>query len=70
VDDPNKRHHIFGNPDHNLDVLVRRYGGEEAAARAIAETVSQAYRDGKLVVDALGRYRQVFDVGEYRVIVT
>ena len=69
MDDPNKRHHIFGNPDHNLAGLVQQCGGEEAAGRAIVEAVDQAYRDGKLVIDWLGRYRQVFEIGGYRVMV-
>src|SRR5207249_4188944 len=29
MDDPNKRNHIFANPNHNLDALVRHYGSEE-----------------------------------------
>ncbi len=63
MDDSNKRHHVFGNPDHNLDVLIQECGSEEAAGRAIVAAVNQAYRDGSLVVDSNGRYRQVFDVG-------
>jgi hypothetical protein len=70
VDDPNKRDHVFGNPDHNLDAPVRQYGSEDAAAHAILEAVNQAYRAGKLIADALGRYRPMFDVGGYPVIVS
>jgi len=33
MDDPNRRRHIFGEPRHNLDPLVRQYGGEEAAGK-------------------------------------
>jgi hypothetical protein len=69
MDDPNKLNHIFGNPDHNLDVLVRRYGSQAAAFLAIDEAVNQAYHAGILVVDALGRYERDFEVGEYPVTV-
>jgi hypothetical protein len=69
MDDPNKRHHIFGNPDHNLDALIGQYGSEEAAGEAIVEAVNQAYRAGILVLDAQGRYRQVVEVGGYPVTV-
>jgi hypothetical protein len=69
VDDPNKRHHIFGNPNHNLDALVEQYGSGEAAGRAIEDAVNEAYRDGKIIVDGLGVYKQAFDVGGYSVIV-
>lgn len=69
MDDPNKLNHIFGNPDHNLDVLIGRYGSQEAAFRAIVEAVNQTHHAGKLVVDALGRYKQDFEVGGYPVTV-
>jgi hypothetical protein len=67
--DPNKRNHIFANPDHNLDALVRHYGGEDEAFRAIANAVDEGWQAGKLSTDALGRYKQVFDVGGYPVMV-
>jgi hypothetical protein len=62
MDDPNKRNHIFANPNHNLDALVRHYGSEDNAYRAIADAVNEARQTGKLSTDALGRYKQVFDV--------
>ncbi len=67
--DPNKRHHIFANPHHNLDALVRHYGSEGDALRAIEDTVRQAQQDGKLGTDKHGVYKQVFDVGGYPVVV-
>lgn len=39
MDDANKLYHLFGNADHNLYVLVRRYGSEAAAGRAILDAV-------------------------------
>jgi hypothetical protein len=69
MDDPNKRHHILGNPDHHLDSLVEQFGSEEAVARAIVETVDKEYRAGSLILDALGRYRQVLEVGGHLVTV-
>lgn len=63
MDDPNKHNHIFGNPDHNLDGLVRRYGSRDTAGRAITEAVNQAYQAVALIMDALGRYKQIFEVG-------
>ena len=59
MEDRNKLHHIFGNPDHNLDALVSQYGNEKAAGLAILEAVNQeAYHAGTLIVDARGRYKQ------------
>jgi hypothetical protein len=63
MDDPNKLNHVFGNPDHHLDVLVRRYGSQEAAFRGIVEAVNHTHHAGTLVVDTLGRYNQIFEVG-------
>jgi hypothetical protein len=66
---PNKRNHIFANPDHNLDALVQHYGSEEEAYRAIVDTVNRAQQDGKLSTNRRGLYEQVFDVGGYPVMV-
>jgi hypothetical protein len=63
MDDPNRRNHIFGEPRHNLDVLIRQYGSEEAAGEAIVEAVNAAFERGDLIVDADGLYMQVFEVG-------
>ena len=63
MDDPNKRIHIFRKLGHNLEPLIRQYGGEEAAFRAIEEAVNLAFAKGNIVVDAIGLYRQEFDVG-------
>jgi hypothetical protein len=69
MDDPNKQNHIFANPKHNLDALVRHYGSEEDAVRAIVAAVNQARQAGKLSTDKLGVYKQVFDVGGHPAIV-
>jgi hypothetical protein len=70
MDDPNKRHHIFDDPDHNLDVVVRQYGSPEAAGQAIVEAVTAAFRNGSLIVDPLGYYKQILDIGGNWVIVS
>jgi len=54
MDDPNRRRHIFGEPRHNLDPLVRQYGGEEAAGQAIENAVSAAFDGGDLIIDDIG----------------
>ena len=56
MDDPNRRDHIFGEPRHNLDVLIRQYGNEEAAGQAIVEAVNAAFESGSLTVDDNGLY--------------
>ena len=63
MDDPNRRRHIFGEPRHNLEPLVRQYGSEEAAGRAIEEAVNAALNNGDLIIDSNGLYKQMFDVG-------
>ena len=63
MDDPNRRNHIFREPRHNLDVLIRQYGSEEAAGQAIVDTINAAFENGDLTVDDNGLYKQVFDVG-------
>ena len=68
--DPNRRRHVFGEPKHNLDRLVRQSGSEEAAAQAISDAVNAAFRSGDLIVDRDGRYRQVFDIGGISVTVS
>jgi hypothetical protein len=69
MDDPNKKNHIFANPNHNLDALVQHYGSEDEAARAIMDAANQAQQDGKLITDKLGVYKQVIDVGGYPVMI-
>jgi hypothetical protein len=63
MDDPNRRRHIFGEPRHNLEPLVRQHGSEEAAGEAIENAVNAAFDGGDLIIDDNGRYRQVFDIG-------
>jgi hypothetical protein len=69
VDDPNKLHHIFANPDHNLDALVDQFGSEVEAWRAIVEAVTEAHHSGMLNADAIGRYRQTLEIGGHSVMV-
>jgi hypothetical protein len=63
MDDPNRRRHIFGEPRHNLEPLVRQYGGEEATGQAIENAVNDAFDGGHLITDDKGVYEQVFDIG-------
>lgn len=70
MDDPNRRNHIFGEPRHNLAVLIRHYGSEEAASQAIMDAVNAAHESGNLIVDSGGRYRQGLDVGGHSVMVS
>ena len=67
MSDPNKHNHIFANPNHNLDPLVRQFGSTTDAGRAIFEAVDQAFRSGRLILNAFGLYEQIFDVGGYSV---
>ena len=62
MDDPNRRNHIFGEPRHNLAVLIRQYGSAEAAGQAIVDAINAAFESGNLTVDDHGLYKQVFDV--------
>ena len=41
---PNKLHHIFGDPDHNLDEFVKEFGGEQNALEAILEATEQTVK--------------------------
>jgi len=70
MDDPNRRHHIFGEPRHNLDELVRQFGSEEAAGQAITDVVNAAHESDNLIVDNRGRYSQIFDVGGHLVTIS
>ena len=67
--DPNRRHHIFGDRRHNLAVLVRRFGSEEAAAEALETIVRGAYERGELAAREGERYRELFDVAGHSVTV-
>jgi len=70
MDDANRRNHIFGEPRHNLDSLVRQCGSEEAAGEAIVAAVNAAFESGNLIVDDDGLYKQGFDVRENSVTVS
>ncbi len=63
MDDPNRRRHIFGEPRHNLARLVRQYGSKEAAGQAIQNVVDAAFKDGGLVLNDDGLFKQAFDIG-------
>ena len=67
MDDANKLHHIFNNPDHNLDRLVHQFGSRVAAAQAIIQAVDSAFTNGSLMTDSEGHYKQVFDIGGFPV---
>jgi hypothetical protein len=67
--DANRRHHIFGDPRHNLAPLVRRCGSEEAAGQAIEDAVGAAVENGELAANEGEHYRQVFDVAGHSVTV-
>jgi hypothetical protein len=62
MDDPNRRRHIFGEPRHNLEPLVRQYGGGEAAGQSIENAVNAALDSDDLIIDDNG-CEQVFDIG-------
>lgn len=59
-----------GFPRHNLERLVRQYGGEEAAGEAIEAAVYAALDSGRLVVDRRRQYKQALDVGGHLVTVS
>ena len=63
MDDPNRRHHIFDEPRHHLEPLVRQYGSAQAAGQAIENAVDDAFESASLVIDGDGRYKQGLDVG-------
>jgi hypothetical protein len=69
-DDRNRLHHVFGQPKHNLDGLVRTCGGRERAGQAIIEAVAAAAAVGELVVDERGMYSQLFDVAGHLVTIS
>jgi hypothetical protein len=52
--DPNKLKHIFGNPQHALDDLVKAHGGESEAFRAIEHAANKALAKGKLSIQSNG----------------
>jgi hypothetical protein len=66
---PNKLHHIFANPRHNLGPLVRQYGGREAAAQAIQNAVDAALQAGKLISNVRGVFETTLDIGGHPVTV-
>lgn len=63
MDDPNRRNHIFGEPKHNLDELVRQCGGEEEAGQAIDLAANASFGGGNLITDGRGYFKQAFDIG-------
>jgi hypothetical protein len=70
MDEPNRRRHIFGEPRHNSDPLVRECGGEPEAYQAIVDAVDEAFARGDLVVNQRGKYKQAFDIRGHLVTVT
>ncbi len=61
-EDPNKLHHIFGQPKHNLSALVRWWGSDEAAYAPVEAGVTAALYGGRLEADGRGHFKDVFDV--------
>lgn len=55
--DPNKLHHIFGKPGHHLDVLLKDFGSQSSAFRA----VERAFNDvaGEYTTDQLKKGVQI-----------
>jgi len=52
--DANRLHHIFDNPQHALDGLVRASGGREQAFLRVQEAADAALRNGLLKPDSKG----------------
>jgi hypothetical protein len=69
MDNPNNLRHIFGNPRHKLDRLVRRYSSRAAAGRAIQDAVNAAFAAGELSVNARGVFERTLDIGGHPVTV-
>ncbi|HWD58336.1 MAG TPA: hypothetical protein VG308_08670 [Stellaceae bacterium] len=67
--DANRRHHIFGDPRHNLAAFAGECGGDKAAAEALESRVQTAFRRGELAAREGERFRQTFDVDGYSVTV-
>lgn len=62
MDNPNDLHHIFGNPDHNLQALVDQFGSRAAAGMAIQLAAEHALDAGLLRPDARGVFEAIVDV--------
>jgi hypothetical protein len=67
--DPNDLHHIFGNPRHKMDRMVRQFGGAEAAGRAIQEAIEAVFAAGALPLNSRGIFEGTLDVGGNQVTV-
>jgi len=52
--DPQRLHHMFDNPTHNLDSFVESHGSQEQAFRAIQNAANEAVKNGKLHGNASG----------------
>jgi hypothetical protein len=62
--DPNALHHIFDNPNHNLDPVVEAYGSQADAYNAIQQALDQQLGSGS------GLFKTMVTVGGYDVTVT
>jgi RHS repeat-associated protein len=60
VSDSNRMNHIFGNPGHKLDGLVRAFGSTDKVVGAVSRAVLSA---GKLQTNANGVFSVVVKVG-------
>jgi RHS repeat-associated protein len=59
VADPNKLHHIFGNPQHKLGPLLNQFGGNQQAAFEAVQNAAQAAIQQQGIT---GKYKIVVNV--------
>jgi hypothetical protein len=59
VADPNKLHHIFGEPKHNLGPLLNQFGGNQQAAFEAVQNAAQAAIQQQGIT---GKYKIVVNV--------
>jgi hypothetical protein len=58
--DPNKLHHIFDNPAHNLGPVVQLFGGSQAATFCAIKSATEAAVENQGLI---GRFETVVEVG-------
>jgi hypothetical protein len=51
---PNRLNHIFGKAEHVLDGVVKQYGSQGKAFRAIQKAANKALKSGKLTTNSRG----------------
>ena len=65
LEDANKLNHIFGNPQHNLDVIVGQFGSQRAALGALQNATSTAVQSQGII----GVFETSVEVGGVQVTV-